>query len=273
MSTPAGWYPDPENPGQLRYWDGARWTEDRTPVPSAQTEEPLGQTTTSEGEAPAKRRLPVWLIVVLTLITAGLFLIGYGIYVMWRDQKFSKNARVALSVAGALVVLVFMGVALASPEQQKEPADIAGALVPEEEASGPEPIATETTSTEQVAEEAEVAEEEPSFDAEAYAAKIEKTFVAQFGRPIKEACDVKDPTWHCYYTGIEASSESRVNMTLTFEGGISEDQAKDMAQRAGLHFFNFIGDDFEKLDMIVVYDGTGLDIGTIYRDDVPLLNQ
>jgi hypothetical protein len=27
----AGWFPDPENAGQIRYWDGAAWTEHRAP--------------------------------------------------------------------------------------------------------------------------------------------------------------------------------------------------------------------------------------------------
>jgi uncharacterized RDD family membrane protein YckC len=27
MSTPAGWYPDPSDPSNLRWWDGGRWTE------------------------------------------------------------------------------------------------------------------------------------------------------------------------------------------------------------------------------------------------------
>lgn len=33
QQTPAGWYPDPENVGQQRYWDGQQWTEHRTPPP------------------------------------------------------------------------------------------------------------------------------------------------------------------------------------------------------------------------------------------------
>ncbi|MGH3645119.1 MAG: DUF4352 domain-containing protein [Mycobacterium sp.] len=32
MPTPADWYPDPEDPTGLRYWDGAGWTEHRTPA-------------------------------------------------------------------------------------------------------------------------------------------------------------------------------------------------------------------------------------------------
>lgn len=30
----AGWYNDPEYPSQLRYWDGTRWTEHRSPAPT-----------------------------------------------------------------------------------------------------------------------------------------------------------------------------------------------------------------------------------------------
>ncbi|MFK8024703.1 MAG: DUF2510 domain-containing protein [Ilumatobacter sp.] len=33
-STPAGWYPDPEQQGGERYWNGALWTEDRRPGPA-----------------------------------------------------------------------------------------------------------------------------------------------------------------------------------------------------------------------------------------------
>lgn len=32
QSPPAGWHPDPEQPGQMRYWDGAAWTNHRQPA-------------------------------------------------------------------------------------------------------------------------------------------------------------------------------------------------------------------------------------------------
>ena len=32
MSTPSGWYPDSENPGGQRYWDGSQWAEHRAPA-------------------------------------------------------------------------------------------------------------------------------------------------------------------------------------------------------------------------------------------------
>jgi uncharacterized RDD family membrane protein YckC len=32
----AGWYADPKDPGQRRYWDGSKWTEHTQPQPAAQ---------------------------------------------------------------------------------------------------------------------------------------------------------------------------------------------------------------------------------------------
>ncbi|MEN0083630.1 MAG: DUF2510 domain-containing protein [Leifsonia sp.] len=34
-NAPAGWYPDPEFPGQQRYWDGREWTVNRAPAATA----------------------------------------------------------------------------------------------------------------------------------------------------------------------------------------------------------------------------------------------
>ena len=35
IAPPAGWFPDPETAGQLRYWDGIAWTEHRAPAQPA----------------------------------------------------------------------------------------------------------------------------------------------------------------------------------------------------------------------------------------------
>ena len=40
-SPVAGWYQDPQNASQLRWWDGAQWTENTSPQPSGSTTPPL----------------------------------------------------------------------------------------------------------------------------------------------------------------------------------------------------------------------------------------
>ena len=49
---PANWYPDPEDPGQQRYWDGAQWTEHRAPAAASAASAPHA----SGGDASA----PAW---------------------------------------------------------------------------------------------------------------------------------------------------------------------------------------------------------------------
>jgi len=44
----ANWYPDPDDPSQLRYWDGSRWTEHRSPATSGVTAGAPPETGTSD---------------------------------------------------------------------------------------------------------------------------------------------------------------------------------------------------------------------------------
>lgn len=69
-SAPAGWYPDPENPAQGRYWDGVAWTDLRhqpgTPFPAAPSPKaPPG----TDWNTPW-----IWLIVLLPLVPNVLLL-------------------------------------------------------------------------------------------------------------------------------------------------------------------------------------------------------
>lgn len=64
-TTPSGWYDDGQHPGQLRYWDGAQWTDQYAPGPVAAPPVPVAE--------PASRRLSVWawLAPVIVVVVAG----------------------------------------------------------------------------------------------------------------------------------------------------------------------------------------------------------
>lgn len=46
-AAPAGWYPDPQTPGQQRYWDGSAWAEATPAAPPAPGVAPVAGPTTS----------------------------------------------------------------------------------------------------------------------------------------------------------------------------------------------------------------------------------
>jgi hypothetical protein len=54
VSAPAGWYDDPQSPGQQRYWDGQQWTEQRQPAASVPPPPPTAPVTHTAA-APEKR--------------------------------------------------------------------------------------------------------------------------------------------------------------------------------------------------------------------------
>ena len=47
----AAWYPDPQTPGQVRWWDGSNWTEHvSVPAPSAVSPSAVSQSAAVEAE-------------------------------------------------------------------------------------------------------------------------------------------------------------------------------------------------------------------------------
>ena len=66
--TQPGWYPDPGQQGNYRYWDGHTWSEDISLTPSMPPESP--QQSTSDPSVKTKRNIGVW----VTLIVGALVL-------------------------------------------------------------------------------------------------------------------------------------------------------------------------------------------------------
>ncbi len=66
-TTPAGWYPDPDNATQLRWWDGAQWTENRSAPPVANPY----STSAADLKAPDGTKwntVWIWIIVVIPFV-------------------------------------------------------------------------------------------------------------------------------------------------------------------------------------------------------------
>ena len=74
MQTAAGWYPDPWNPQQLRWWDGVQWTEYTYPNQSGVAGSPSAMS-----HAGAARTRPKWLIPVVAGAVALLLVIIVGV--------------------------------------------------------------------------------------------------------------------------------------------------------------------------------------------------
>ena len=77
-TTPAGWYPDPENATQLRWWDGAQWTENRSapPIVNPYSTSPVAL---KAPDGTKWNTVWIWLVVVLPFLPAlGLLTIDWS---------------------------------------------------------------------------------------------------------------------------------------------------------------------------------------------------
>jgi uncharacterized RDD family membrane protein YckC len=107
VQAAAGWYPDPENPGHQRYWDGATWgpagaappapppagyAYGQSPtgaVPSGMYFDPLSGLLLPDGVQLASigRRIGAWFLAIpLAIVTLGIGYVIWGLIVWGRGQ-------------------------------------------------------------------------------------------------------------------------------------------------------------------------------------------
>lgn len=97
MSFPPGWYPDSAQAGQLRYWNGAAWTEDRAPsgtkptVADATHHKSIGtQSRKTEVPAVANRPFARFLAIGLGLVLVAWVILGM-VTGKWTDDDYKNR--------------------------------------------------------------------------------------------------------------------------------------------------------------------------------------
>ena len=85
--TPPGWYPDPHNGTQQRYWDGAAWTQNVAPLtPTTPPPQPSQQPQYVPSPPPKNNRgCIIALVVVAVLLVLGVAGFFAAVYVIGNE--------------------------------------------------------------------------------------------------------------------------------------------------------------------------------------------
>lgn len=94
-NPPAGWYPDPSNAGQQRWWNGTGWTDHYQPVPVAGPVLPAPSQPTALATPEAERR-PV-------------------VYNTWNASEDAKRGKNSFAVTALILGILAYVVLIASP--------------------------------------------------------------------------------------------------------------------------------------------------------------
>lgn len=105
-NPPAGWYPDPDNRGAQRYWDGAAWTKHTAPLAGAVPAALVSPA--ADAASPRAWWQTWWAILPGLLLCAPLGLVG-----LWLRRGTGVKAKGLITAAVALMIAL----AMVSPSQ------------------------------------------------------------------------------------------------------------------------------------------------------------
>jgi hypothetical protein len=149
QSQPAAATPPPPSPAQEAVEDEPTSVPENappvTPPPLSPVQAAVVTTPPPTSASATQRRIPVWGVVALTIVTFGLFLVGYLLYKMWHRKMYTRRARGVLTAAGIALyigLLVAVG-SLGGSTEPKKPV----AVVPAAPTSATTTAATPTPST------------------------------------------------------------------------------------------------------------------------------